>query len=349
MRKACLSLFLVAVSCATLPADNFTGVGFGPYIGAWKGTAPSASVPPFNSYSQANVRSMLSTVETRFKRVATYSAGYASYYSASTPWNQVDSNWRVGSAAASINKAAGKKELDVAQGIFQQSSDALFTAEINGAFKIAANANSTFPGTVTKLIFTNEYVTNAATTRQVTNLIAANQKRARTAKLQVGVRSNTFGQLTDPSSPYLSEMRALVKECDFIMCNIYPSKQESAAEAVQEVAATFKSIRAAALKVKPDLVVMIGETGWPSQGISFNQTVNNIANARAYFNAIRNWATNQRVVVYYFEAIDEAWKSNQNSADKSSFQGPNGAEGHYGLWTASQSGTGYSLTKKFSF
>lgn len=58
---------------------------------------------------------------------------------------------------------------------------------------------------------------------------------------------------------------------------------------------------------------MIGETGWPSAGISFNNSVNNAANAQAYFEAIKQWAVQRAVMTYYFEAIDETWKSNRNA------------------------------------
>lgn len=331
----------------TLQADEYLGVAFQPYIGAWTGTAPNASVPLYDSYSQSDVSSMVSTLSGQFKFLATYSAGYAGYYSPTKPYNQVDSTWRVGSAAASVNQAAGKKVVDVAQGIFQQNTAALMTAEIEGAFSIAANANQTFAGTVTKLIFTNEYVTDAATTSEVTAMVNQYKSRAKSANLTVGVRSNTFGQITNPKSPYLSEMQALVRACDFIMCNLYPSKQESAADAVADVEAQFNAIRAAAKKLNPNIVVMIGETGWPSQGISFNNTVNTVPNEEAYFKAIREFATKNAIQVYFIEGIDEPWKSNQNSTDKKSFQGPNGGEGHYGLYTATKTADGYTLTPKF--
>ncbi len=80
---------------------------------------------------------------------------------------------------------------------------------------------------------------------------------------------------------------------------------------------------------------MIGETGWPSAGISFNNSVNNAANAGAYFEAIKQWTAQRAVMTYYFEAIDEPWKSNRNASvpPAAPWQGPNGAEGHYGIWT----------------
>ena len=56
-----------------------------------------------------------------------------------------------------------------------------------------------------------------------------------------------------------------------------------------------------------------------------------MANEQAYFQAIQTWANQNQVETDWFEAIDEPWKSNQNSGGNTGPNGPNGAEGHYGL------------------
>jgi len=58
-----------------------------------------------------------------------------------------------------------------------------------------------------------------------------------------------------------------------------------------------------------------------------------VANAQAYFEAIKHRAGQRSVMTYYFEAIDEPWKSNQNASVPpiAPWQGSNGAEGHYGI------------------
>src|SRR5262249_29694996 len=147
-------------------------------------------------------------------------------------------------AAAAYNQQQGKLAINVSQGIFQQVqngsiANAFQAAEVADAFMDASNANATFAGTVTRLVFTNEYVTNAATTDQVDALIAANKARAHAMGIEVGVRSQTFGQLTNPSSPYLPQLQALVKNVDFIMCNLYPSQtseQQGITASVNDVA-----------------------------------------------------------------------------------------------------------------
>ncbi|MGH7231533.1 MAG: glycosyl hydrolase family 17 protein, partial [Nitrospiraceae bacterium] len=142
--------------------------------------------------------------------------------------------------------------------------------------------------------------------------------------------------LTNPACPYLPQLQTLVRNCDVILCNLYPPNPPGTIpDSVQSVAQSFDSIKAAVAGLNPQCEVMIGETGWPSAGISFNNSANNVANAQAYFEAIKEWAGQRRVMTYYFEAIDEPWKSNRNASvpPTAPWQGPNGAEGHYGIWS----------------
>ena len=225
---------------------------------------------------------------------------------------------------------------EVSQGIYQQPTLELQQAEIAAAFAAAQAANSVFANTVTTLVFTNEYVTDATTTSAVTAMLTGNKPKAKNLNLKVGVRSQTFGQLTNPACPYLAQIQTLVRNCDVILCNLYPPNPPGTIqESVQNVAQSFDSIKAAVAGLNPQCEVMIGETGWPPAGISFNNSVNNVANAQAYFEAIKQWAAQRGVMTYYFEAIDEPWKSNRNASVPPTvpWQGPNGAEGHYGIWS----------------
>ena len=208
--------------------SNYLESVFGPYVGQWIGTPPNAMPPLYNSSGSGNssVANQISLVATQFSSIATYGAGYASYYTPTTPYNQVDSNWMVGGAAAAYNQSQSALKLTVSQGIYQQLQPMsenfnlpLMDAEANGAISIAKAANAIYPGTVTRLIFTNEFVTDATTTNEVENLITQPQggapsylAQAHAHGLEVGVRSNTFGQLTDPSSPYLVPLQNLVKK-----------------------------------------------------------------------------------------------------------------------------------------
>lgn len=321
---------------------GYLGVGFEPYVKQWSG----GSTPPWNSYGTGNasVGNQIRLVAPHFGFVSTYATGYAGYYPVGTPWNEVDSNWMVASEAAKYNKANNDLKLTVNQGIYQQTDAAgniapdRMSIEIQNAFSIAQNANATYSGTVKRLVFTNEYVTSASTTSAVNQLITANKAAAHDQGIEVGVRSQTFGQLTNPNSPYLAEMQALVKNVDFIMLNIYPSDAtKGIPTAIAELDAQYTAIKNAAVALNSKIEVLIGETGWPSQGQSFNDTSgvsSTVANEKAYFDAVKAWANSKQVETSLFEAIDEPWKSNQNPGpDTPVWQGPNGAEGHFGIWT----------------
>lgn len=317
-------------------AATYLGVAFGPYIGPWTGTPPQATTPPWNSYSRQNIVRMLEIIAPSFNKISTYGMGYAGYYPPTTPWDQVDSNCHIAGAAAQVNQQQGKVAIAVSQGIYQQPTPDLQQAEIAAAFTAAEAANSVFANTITTIVFTNKYVTDSTTTNAVTAMLTANKSKARGLNLKVGVRSQTFGQLTNPSCPYLTQLQTLVRSCDVILCNLYPPNPPGTIQdSVRSVTQAFDGIKAAVAGLNPQCEVMIGETGWPSAGISFNNSVNNVANAQAYFETIKQWAVQRSIMTYYFEAIDEAWKSNQNAPvpPATPWQGPNGAEGHYGIWS----------------
>ncbi|MBW4670380.1 MAG: hypothetical protein KME60_23925 [Cyanomargarita calcarea GSE-NOS-MK-12-04C] len=316
--------------------SQFLGIAFQPYVGHWTGSPPNATTPWWNSYSQQDIVRMLEVIASKFNKICTYGMGYAGYHQPTTPWNQVDSNCRVALAAAELNQRKGKVAIEVAQGIYQQLPNAaLQQAEIEAAFSAAEAANAVYPNTVTSLVFTNEYVVDAQTANTVNAMIVANKHRAHNLNIKVGVRSHTFGNIANPNSSFYNELKTLIQNCDFILCNLYPAANTATPiEGVNGVAQAFNTIKTAVTAIKPQCEVAIGETGWASQGISFNNTVNNTQNLLAYYQAIDKWAFEQKVTTYLFEAFDEPWKSNQNAQvpPANSWQGPNGAEGHYGLW-----------------
>ncbi len=343
---------------------SYLGVGFEPYVKQWIPGSNPPAVPLWNSYETGNasVANQVNLVAPHFSFLSTYATGYAPYYGNGTPWNKVDSNWMVASEAAKYNKTANSLKVTVNQGLFQKTDLAgnlvmdQMNIEIANGFSIAADANATYSGTVKRLIFTNEYVTSALTTSAVNQLITANKAAAHAQGIEVGVRSQTFGQLNDPNSPYLAEMQALVKNVDFIMLNIYPFDATKGIPAgIANLDDEYTKIKNAAVALNPNIEVLIGETGWPSQGLSFNDTTgasSTVANAKAYYDAVKAWATNKQVETSLFEAIDEPWKSNQNPAPPPYappvWQGPNGAEGHFGIWTYSTSDDNGTFTAKFA-
>ncbi|MEG4055284.1 MULTISPECIES: glycosyl hydrolase family 17 protein [unclassified Microcoleus] len=308
--------------------SEFLGVAFSPYVG------PANQL--WNSYSQQDIVRMLEIIEPYFNKISTYSMGYDGY-PPTTPWNQVNSNCHIVGAAAQLNQLRGKIAFEVSQGIYQQTNQqqqidmALQQAEIDAAFAAASLANTSYPNTVTSFVFTNEYVTDAEKANAVNQMIVANKEKAHNLGIKVGVRSNTFGEIANPNSAYYNELKGLIQNCDFIQCNLYPASESvTPQDGVNAVGQAFYQIKTAVSDVNPPCEMMIGETGWPSEGISFNNTNNNVANLLAYYEAIDKWAFENRVTTYFFEAFDEPWKSNHNSQYS--------AEGHYGIWYLNDQG-----------
>lgn len=341
--------------------SQYIGLSFQPYVKQW---GPNKSLAFFNSYGtgDASVTKQIALISSTTNKVATYSAGYAPYYPVDQPFNKLDSTWQVASASAQLNKSRNALAMTVSQGVFQKTNDdgtlnpTWMNAEITDAFAIVANANGIYPGTVTRMIFTNEYLTSAANTTAVDQMVNANKDKAHGMGIKVGVRAETFGQLTNSQSPLQKPLKQLVSDVDFIMLNLYPSNadlKKGPAAAALAVGAEYQRIKKAATQVNPNVQVLMGETGWPSQGISFNDLSgksSTVANEKAYLTAFNAWATKNKVESYPFEAIDEPWKSNMKQPLNAPqpWKGPKGAEGHFGIWTYNSTNDTGKFVAKFT-
>ena len=320
---------------------EYVGVGFGPYTKHWVGT----ELPYWNSYSVEDIKDMLKVVTTKFTNIATYSMGVASY-NQNNRWDQSDSNCLVSRAAAQLNREKNKNAIRVAQGIFQLDDPNLQQKEINNAFSAAQDANGIHANTVWGLTFTNEYFTNEGTGNKILQMIRTHKTKAHQMGLKVGTRIHVCGIIMNSGS--MHEILAnIVRESDFIMCNLYPTSNvvHNVNNAVEAVGNAYLSYVPKFKAINPHIEVMIGETGWPSEGISFNQSPNNVQNLKQYWTSMGEWAAKHRVSVYMFEAIDEPWKSNKNSHDMNAFNGPNGAEGHYGWWKRTDNNQNHYVEK----
>ena len=296
---------------------NYLGVAFSPYTDIAPGRY-------WDAYSVQDIMNKLSVVRQYFSIISTYGMGVADYNRGKN-WDQCDSNALVAKAASMLNQQGSGPKLTVNIGVFQLG-DADQQREIDNAFTATADANGRAPGTVTGITFTNEYIHSVAEGQRVLAMLQNNRDRAHGAGLRVGVRTEICGVYTNPSDPLRGIMNQIAQASDFIYCNIYPSQQDSnngAEAAADAVANYFFYVRSEIQKVNPNLEVMIGETGWPSEGNSFNNSPNTVANEVAYWKRINWWASNTQIKIQMFQAIDEPWKG-----DSSQFKG----EGHYGWW-----------------
>ena len=113
---------------------------------------------------------------------------------------------------------------------------------------------------------------------------------------------------------------ALAREVDFITMHTYPIwERKDIDEALSYTVANYQAVRA----VHPDRLIVIGEAGWATytEGNLHVPRAGDEQKQQRYFAELTDWARENGVTVFFFEAFDEPWKGT-------------GTEGHWGLFTA---------------
>jgi glucan 1,3-beta-glucosidase len=107
--------------------------------------------------------------------------------------------------------------------------------------------------------------------------------------------------------------------CDVILSNCYPFWEGCH---IDYSLVYMKQMYQQALLAANGKKVIITETGWPSQGKSFEGADPSEENAIKYFINTQHWASTEDIEIFYFASFDESWKV--------------GAEGdvgaYWGLW-----------------
>ena len=75
----------------------------------------------------------------------------------------------------------------------------------------------------------------------------------------------------------------------------------------------------------PHKEVVIGETGWPSEGLPNGEAVPSVENQKYFMEEFLKLANEKGISFYYFEAFDEKWKVE-----------PNGVGPHWGFYNSSR-------------
>jgi len=99
--------------------------------------------------------------------------------------------------------------------------------------------------------------------------------------------------------------RDLANAVDFIAVHIYPFWQGASIDSA------IRSLDQAYTRVKhtfPHKHIVIGETGWPSDGPPQGAAVPSAANQARYLREFLNWAQVKGVQYFYFDAFNEDWK-----------------------------------------
>ncbi|NND54445.1 MAG: glycosyl hydrolase [Gammaproteobacteria bacterium] len=112
----------------------------------------------------------------------------------------------------------------------------------------------------------------------------------------------------------------LAAEVDYIGVHTYPVWEErSIDDGLSYTIDNLKSVQAAL----PDKPIAILEAGWATTAIEFGDRAGEAQQTR-YYTELENWASENNMTVFFFEAFDEPWKGDPNQ--------PLGAEKHWGLF-----------------
>ncbi len=103
--------------------------------------------------------------------------------------------------------------------------------------------------------------------------------------------------------------------CDIILANCYPFWEYCSLETSVDY---IKHMYKLASSVSKGKQVIISETGWPSKGSKFGESVPSIKNAMDYFIQTFQWTQSENIDIFYFSSFDEVWKA--------------GHEGEYGAY-----------------
>jgi len=110
----------------------------------------------------------------------------------------------------------------------------------------------------------------------------------------------------------------IVNACDVVFVHIYPCFVPVAVDmAVGSMNSSYTQLK----NLYKGKEIIIGETGWPSEGGSYGPAIYDLASAVKYQREIRKWAIAEGVKYFYFEAFDKPWEGSK--------------EAKFGVWDAS--------------
>ena len=119
----------------------------------------------------------------------------------------------------------------------------------------------------------------------------------------------------------------VIANVDVVYLNIYPFFEDGVT--ISDAVSRLDDLYHAAADAIEDAFpghgkeIVISETGWPSDGDTPAMGGQpSLENAIRYFHEATQWAEDNGVTIFFFEAYDEQWK------------GPQTYEKHFGLWTA---------------
>jgi len=99
---------------------------------------------------------------------------------------------------------------------------------------------------------------------------------------------------------------AVVSASDIFYANIYPFWES---KSVRDAVVSLPSLHQTLLRAAQGKSVWYSEVGWPSAGNPRGEAVPSPENAAFYFSNVTDFARASNIPVFYFEAVDEPWKT----------------------------------------
>ncbi len=102
----------------------------------------------------------------------------------------------------------------------------------------------------------------------------------------------------------------IVNACDVVLVHIYPCLVPVSVDAaVDNIKSSYVQLK----NLYKGKDIIIGETGWPSEGGVYGPAVYDLASAVKYHTEMRKWAGAEGVRYFYFEAFDKPWKGSREA------------------------------------
>jgi exo-beta-1,3-glucanase (GH17 family)/cellulose synthase/poly-beta-1,6-N-acetylglucosamine synthase-like glycosyltransferase len=279
----------------------------------WKGQIRGIAYSPSHLYTEEDknsvvtdelIRRDLAQISKLTKRIRTYTVDY--------------NHDRI----PYIAKEFGMK---VTLGVWLREDKEYNEAEIARGLKAIADN----PGVIDRVIVGNEAVGVRAelTAREVSDYIKRVKADIKNPKIEVGTTEVWPTWLTEP---------VLAEGADFVGIHILPYWDGVPNDnAMEHVTTSFETIA----KLYPDKKIVIGETGWPSDGRVRKGAVPSAAFEAAFLRQFFHLAEQKNYDYYIMEAFDQPWKGDS---------GQEGAVGRFWGMFDAEGNTKFSMTGPLS-
>ena len=119
------------------------------------------------------------------------------------------------------------------------------------------------------------------------------------------IQDDSIPVTTSDSFHILAQNASVCRYCDILMANCYPFWGKAS---IEEAEANFTESIATLSDVSRGKEIVISETGWPTQGLSWGNADPGEEEAARYYAMVRAWSLRTGVNVLYFSSVDEPWK-----------------------------------------